>query len=284
MEFGLAVPNFGKFSTTTNIIKFACVAEELGFDSLWLSDHIVLPSDHKGFGRIFYDPLITLSFISQKTKKISLGTSVIILPYRNPVVLAKMFSTLDQLSSGRIIMGFGIGWLEKEFEALGVPIRKKAERSEEYIEIIKELFSKNNPRFKGNFVNFSDIQFYPKPLQKPYPPIWIGGNSNESLSRSLAIADGWHPVGLTSIEIKEKLSPIILESNFTVSVRKNLQFTVKKIIDDKETLRGTEEKILNGLKDYKDAGVTHMVFQVLGNNFDEITHSMEKVIKLKSFL
>ncbi|NIT13491.1 MAG: LLM class flavin-dependent oxidoreductase, partial [Candidatus Dadabacteria bacterium] len=119
MKIGIAIPNFGKFASKENITRIALAAQEHEFDSLWLSDHIVMPNSHKGFGNNFYEPVATLAYLSSITQTITLGTSIIVLPYRNPVALAKSIATIDQLSDGRLIMGVGAGWLKEEFHALG---------------------------------------------------------------------------------------------------------------------------------------------------------------------
>ncbi|NIP30475.1 MAG: TIGR03619 family F420-dependent LLM class oxidoreductase [Candidatus Dadabacteria bacterium] len=275
MKFGIALPNFGKFADKNKIETIAIKAEALGFDSLWVSDHIILPNDHQGFGKTFFEPLTTLSFIASKTKNISLGTSVIILPYRNPFILAKMISTLDTLSNGRIILGVGVGWLKKEFEALGIPFDERENISNENIKILIDLFSNDNHDFKGDYYKFSDISFFPKTSQRPHPPIWFGGNSNSSLTKAIEFGAGWHPVGLTPEEIKGKLIKNEIDKDFSISVRKNLQITKNKITDEKEILRGSIDKITEGIKNYKDVGLCHIVFQILSSDFKGILTTMD---------
>lgn len=287
MKFGIALPNFGKFAEKGIILDLSIAAEELGFDSVWVSDHIIIPKSHKGFGDVFYEPITTLSFIANKTSKIKLGTSVIILPYRNPIAFAKQISTLDCLSDGRVILGVGAGWLKKEFDALGIPHEKRGLITDEYIEIIKELSTNNDPKFKGKYHKFSDIKFYPKPIQKPYPPFWVGGNSNKAIQRAVKLGNGWHAVGLTPTEIKEKtdgIETLLLKENkqadnFVISVRNNLQITDNKVDDQKEILRGKTEKIIKGIKDYRESDITHLIFQVLSGNLEGIFKTMETFSK-----
>ncbi len=204
MKIGIAVPNFGAFAGVEQITEIAVLTEELRYDSLWVSDHVVLPASHKVFGDTFFDPLVTLAYIAGSTNRIELGTSVIILPYRNPVVLAKMVSTLDTLSGGRVILGVGAGWLEEEFKALGVPFRERGKITDEYIEVLKELWTSDNPKYNGNHVSFSDIKFLPKSERKPHPPVWVGGESEKAIERAARHGDGWHPVGLTPDAFREK--------------------------------------------------------------------------------
>ena len=252
MKFGIALPNFGRYAKRDEILSIAKTAEALGFDSIWVSDHIVIPESHKGFGNVFYEPLTTLTYVAALTTKIRLGTSVIILPYRNPIVLAKTVSTLDVLSNGRVILGVGAGWLKEEFQALGVSYEKRGTMTDEYIQILKMLWSQERPKFIGMYNKFEDINFLPKPIQKPYPPIWIGGHSRKAIERAVNHGDGWHPVGLTPYEIKEKakyINKLLVEkkrrkSDFVISLRKNLQIkrdSEKEIkeADEREILRGT---------------------------------------------
>lgn len=283
MKFGVALPNFGRYAQRDWIVDIAKSAEDLGFDSLWVSDHIIIPESHKGFGDVFYDPLAVLSFVAAQTRSIQLGTSVIILPYRNPVVLAKMVSTLDVLCGGRLTLGVGVGWLKDEFEALGVSYMDRNALTDECIAVLKNLWSSDKPNYWGRYYNFSQIRFSPKPLQKPHPPLWIGGNGLVALRRAIAIGNGWHPVGLTPDEIQERIRGVgelqvrNRPSDFVISVRKNLQIDVSKNKrpDVREPLRGTPQMISKGIELYAESGVSHLVFQILGGRLEDIFHSME---------
>ncbi|MEQ9618092.1 MAG: LLM class F420-dependent oxidoreductase [Deltaproteobacteria bacterium] len=281
MKFGISLPNFGKYASRENILKTAVLAEDLGYDSLWVSDHIVIPDSHEGFGHVFLDPITTLGFVAAKTKNISLGTSVLILPYRNPVVLAKMISTLDTLSGGRIIVGAGTGWMRDEFDALGIPFEKRGATTDEYIEVLKELWTRDSPVYKGNYISFSDIKFLPKPLQEPHPPIWIGGGSERAIERAARYGDGWQPVGLTPEGIKEKLGYLnkLLDEekkdNFVVSLRRNLEINEDKRFPEEETLRGGPEKIITGIRDYIEASVSHFILHILSGDFKDVLKTME---------
>ncbi|MGB7291377.1 MAG: LLM class F420-dependent oxidoreductase [Thermodesulfobacteriota bacterium] len=283
MKFGIALPNFGRYAQKESILDVAESAEDLGFDSLWVSDHIIIPESHEGFGDVFYDPLATLSFVAAKTRSIQLGTSVIILPYRNPIVLAKMISTLDVLCGGRLTLGVGVGWLEDEFDALGVSYIDRGPITDECIDVLKNLWSNEEPSYRGRYFNFSNIKFFPKPIQKPHPPLWIGGNGLVALRRAIMLGNGWHPVGLTAGEIQEKrravgeLQSENRSSNFVISLRKNLQIykSKKKKPDVSEPLRDTPEMISKGIELYAKSGVSHLVFQILSGRFEDIIHTME---------
>ena len=290
MKFGAALPNFGKYAERDYLIEIARTAEDLGFDSLWVSDHILIPHSHQGFGEVFYEPLVILAYIASQTNKIHLGTSVIILPYRNPIVLAKMLSTLDVLSRGRVIFGVGAGWLKEEFLTLGVSYEERGSITDEWIEVLKLLWTVENPVFKGRYHEFSNINFLPRPIQKPHPPIWVGGNSGKAVERAVSYGDGWHPVGLTPDEVAEKaeyldemlVAKMKRRSEFVISMRKNLQIVTEgklDVMDERETLRGTREKITKGLEQYGRAGVSHLVFQVLSGDLKGIVETMKTFSK-----
>jgi probable F420-dependent oxidoreductase len=287
MKFGLALPNFGKYAEKDPILKIVKTGEDLGFDSIWVSDHVVIPEAHHGFGNVFYEPLTTLTYIAACTNRMLLGTSVIILPYRNPLVLAKMMSTLDVLSGGRIILGVGAGWMKEEFQALGIPYRERGAITDEYIQVLKILWSEEKPHFAGRYCRFSDINFLPRPVQKPHPPVWIGGNSRKAIERAVNLGEGWHPVGLTPDEIKENancINELLVKkgkspSEFVISLRKNLQIKTpseKEIVDERETLRGTPEKIIEGIEKYKNSGVSHFIFHVLSGSLEGMLETMEQ--------
>jgi probable F420-dependent oxidoreductase len=287
MQFGVALPNFGKYGEKNTILKIATTAEKLGFDSLWVSDHIVIPDSHQGFGSVFYEPLTILTYVAACTSRIQLGTSVIILPYRNPIVLAKMVSTLDVLSGGRVILGVGAGWLKDEFDVLGVPYGERGSITDECIRVLKVLWTEDKPSFRGRYFEFANINFLPKPIQKPYPPVWVGGNSQKAFERAVNSGMGWHPVGLMPEEIKEKVRYVgeLLDKNgkknsdFIISLRKNLQVitTEKKprVADEREILRGTPERIVEGIEKYRESGVSHLVFHVLSGTLEGVIETME---------
>jgi probable F420-dependent oxidoreductase len=178
-----------------------------------LADHIVIPRrvqssyPYAADGaspfdpeQPFYEPLSVLNFLAGCTERIRLGTHVLIVPYRPPVFAAKILATLDALSGGRLIVGAGVGWMSEEFEALGLSTyAQRGAVTDEYLQLFKELWTKNDPEFHGTFVEVSDIGFHPKPVQRPYPPIWIGGHSIPALRRVALLGDGWMPIGLVTI-------------------------------------------------------------------------------------
>ncbi len=285
MKFGIAIPNFGRYADKEAIVEIAVSAEELGYDSVWVSDHVVIPESHEVFGDMFYDPLTTLGFLAAKTEKIHLGTSVLVLPYRNPVALAKAVSTLDVVSDGRVILGVGSGWMKAEFDALGVAYNLRGKLTDEYIGIMRELWTSDSFEYEGEDFTLSNMKFLPKPLQKPHPPLWIGGQTKKSIERAVRCGDGWHPVGLTPQEIEEnivylnELLPDNKKQNFTISLRRNIEINETRRFGVEETLRGSPEKIIKGIGEYIEAGVTHSVLYILSGNFKGVLDTMEMFSK-----
>lgn len=295
MKFGICLPIRLSLEAKDNI-EIAKAAENYGIDSIWVSDHVVMPEKHLGsFSEVFYDPFMLLSYIAAETSTIELGTSVIILPYRNPVVVAKMIATLDVLSEGRVIFGVGPGWMREEYDALSIPYEKRGARTNEYIRAIKELWVNDDPKYKGKFCSFSDIKFYPKPLQKPHPPVFIAGASDYAIKRAVELGDGWQPTWVSPEDVKEgisKLETVAAEkgkdlSNFTYSVRNRLHIidadyqanndNNSESDDPPFLLRGTVSEITKSIKDYKKLGVSHIVLDPVVESLDDIFHTMEIV-------
>ncbi len=280
MKIGIALPIFGKYAGRDEILETALAAEALGYDSIWVSDHVVVPDHHNVFGEVFYDPLISLGFIASATSRIELGTSVLVLPYRNPLVLAKSVSSLDALSEGRVILGVGSGWLKEEFKALGVDYSKRGKMTDEYIEIMKELWTSGSPSYEGEHFSFTGIRFEPKPVQKPHPPIWVGGESGRSIERAVKHGDGWHPVGLTPEEMGAKMREVrsLLsderKESFVMSLRRNVEINEAREFGPEETLRGGLGKIRDGIEAYREAGVDHLILYVLSGEFEGVLRTM----------
>ena len=223
MRYGVHI-NSGAATTDPAVLRdLGQLAEELGFDSILIGDHVVPPRKiETPFPLKLENPpwqvyqehdwpdcFVTLSFLAATTTRVRLGTSVIILPYRPPAVTAKMLATLDRLSNGRMIAGVGIGWLQEEFGFLGVPFAERAAMSDEYVTVLKALWMDEHPRLSGRYVTIDrDVNFGPMPMQKPHPPLWVGGNSLPALKRVARWGDGWQPVALPLPRIQQKLEQL----------------------------------------------------------------------------
>ncbi|MQG65497.1 MAG: TIGR03619 family F420-dependent LLM class oxidoreductase, partial [SAR202 cluster bacterium] len=209
MDFGFGIPMRGPLANVDSISEIVTSGEGLGFDIVTVSDHVVVPrhitsiypynKDGSFAGQDTgecLEQLTTLMAIAAITDKLRLLTSVMVLPHRNPVLTAKILATIDVLSKGRLNVGCGVGWMREEFEALAAPsFDERGAVGSEYIQIFKELWTKDDPVFEGNFASFSNISFLPKPVQTPHPPIWVGGESSPALRRAVELGDCWYPIG-----------------------------------------------------------------------------------------
>ena len=210
MKFGVWIPTCRHLAAADTIHRTVVRAEELGYDSVWASDHVIVPNVAlERLGASIFDPLITLAVAAGATRKVQLGTTVLIVPYRNPVVTAKMVSTLDALSNGRVILGVGAGWLAEESAAVNAPFEERGPMTDEYLAAMRELWTSEEPRFHGKYTQFGDLRCDPKPVQKPYPPIWVGGHARASLRRAAEIGDAWHPINRTIEELKAGYAEIL---------------------------------------------------------------------------
>lgn len=215
---------FATFMMQTQPSSLASVArkaEELGFESLWIPEHIILPVEYKSpypyssTGRMpappqtpLHDPLIALAFVAGITSKIKLATGIFVLPIRNPFATAKAVASLDVLSGGRFIFGVGIGWLEEEFNAVGMSFKDRALRTREYLGLMKELWTAEIPVYKGKTVSIEGCGFMPKPAQRPHPPIVFGGHTEPALKRTARLGDGWYGIAESIDGIRETISQL----------------------------------------------------------------------------
>ena len=197
VQYSFRLPNadyLGFPATTEAIVQTAVKAEELGFDALFVNDHVIVDDSPRSESwRNVYDPMMVLSYVAACTSRVLLGTSVLIMPYRNPIVTAKMIATLDQMSGGRAVAGVGSGWNEAEYNALDVPFHQRGARTSEYLRIWQACWAPGATTFHGRFFSFNNMHVNPKPLQQPHPPLWIGGSSEASLRRAARFGQVWQP-------------------------------------------------------------------------------------------
>ena len=201
MKFGLFGINMSICSNPDVAARVARAAEAAGFESVWTGEHVVLPDPQVPPSPLpphspLLDPAVALAFIAAHTKTIKLGTGIIILPQRNPLVLAKELASVDVVSGGRLIFGLGVGYLKPEFDALGVPFDHKGLRSMEYLQAMQAVWTQEKPAYQGRFVSFRGIQALPRPVQKPYPWVVIGGHTAEAFRRAVEHANGWYGFAL----------------------------------------------------------------------------------------
>ena len=197
MKFGLFGINIGPCARPETAARVARAAEDAGFDSLWTGEHVVLPDPQVPPSPApprerFLDPAVALAFLAAHTERVRLATGIIILPQRNPAVLAKELASVDVVSGGRLVFGLGAGYLKPEFDALGSRFDDRGERTDEYLDAILALWTMEKPAFEGATVRFSGIDAQPRPLQQPHPPIVVGGTSPPALRRAARRGDGWY--------------------------------------------------------------------------------------------
>jgi probable F420-dependent oxidoreductase len=211
MKFGVVLPIWQLSAGEAETL--ALKAEELGVDGVFVPDHILAPAaTTRHYGPNWPDPFALLAFIAGRTRRIHVGASVIVLPYRHPLVTAKAAATVDQVSGGRFIFGVGVGWDEEEFRNLGLPFRQRGAMADEYIRIIKAAWSADMPSFAGKYLSFSGTTFAPRPVQTPGPPIWVGGMpgalSSPAMRRVATLCDAWHPLNVSLDDLAQGIGTI----------------------------------------------------------------------------
>lgn len=275
MQFGIALPHFGPTASLEAIVEVAQKAEALAFDSVWVLDRLLSPlqpaSRYPGNPRgelpsvmqNTYDPLTVLAFVAARTQKVRLGTSVLVASFRSPVVVAKMAATLDVLSGGRFILGLGAGWSADEFTAVNHCIAKRNEQMDEFLKVLHLLWKEEEPCFEGNFYQVPRSIFLPKPVQKPHPPVWLGGNSKSALRRAALFGDGWHPTKRVGPAAMAEGGSYLRElarkaGRDPEAIALTLRWNNLPDINDKSSV----QKMAQGLCEFRDAGLRHVCFDL----------------------
>ncbi len=222
MQLGIHLPQAGEQATPDLIMRHAMRAEALGLDDLWVSEHIIVPKDATyPPSPLFYEPVVTLAWVAAATKRVRLGTSVLVLPIRHPLPLAKELATLHNLSGGRLILGAGVGWLQEEFAALGVPFRERGRRMDEGIAMMRAVWTQDPVTFQTKYIAGEIASLRMQPLPVSPIPIWIGGTAEAQLARAAKL-DGWHGSRMPPAEVApivEKLRAMRPDPDFTISMR-----------------------------------------------------------------
>ena len=287
MDFGVWIPNCRHLATPDIIRSTAVRAEQLGYDSVWVSDHVVVPhANVKNFGETVFDPLITLAVAAGATQRVRLGTTVLIVPYRNAVVTAKMVASLDALSGGRVVLGIGAGWVAAESAMLGVPFAERGAMTDEYLRAMQELWTSREPAFAGKHTQFSGLVFEPKPVQKPHPPIWVGGHSRAALRRTARVGAAWHPINRPPAELRvgrAELTRLCQEAGRATPPALTLRNDVR-ILGPGESapasthagrvLAGDAAALVDQIAELADCGVEHLVLEFLAADGRELDRQM----------
>jgi probable F420-dependent oxidoreductase len=269
MLLGVGLPVSGPWATPDNMTRVAARAEQLGYSSLWSFQRLLHPVEGD-LGAVYHavvDPVAALSYVAAVTTRIRLGIAILNMPYYAPVVLAKMLTTVDIVSRGRLDVGLGLGWSADEFSAVGVPMERRGARGEEFIACLKQIWTAPEVEFHGEFYQVPRSRIEPKPVQQPYPPILLGGSAPVALRRAGRIADGWISSSRMSLAevttaiaiIKESASAADRDANaIRCVVRGVIRLTAAAIDGERTPLQGSGEQIREDLGRFHDAGVTEV--------------------------
>jgi probable F420-dependent oxidoreductase len=326
IEFGVRIPNSGPLSSVPNIVRAAQEAERMGFDTAWLHDHVVWSSEmhrhHISSGAAealkddqtadFYEALVTMGYLAAQTKTIKLGVACLVMPLRNPIYAAKQTSTLDVISGGRLVVGVGLGSKategSHEFEVFQVPFSKRAPLTDEYIDAMKAIWTEPLASYEGKTLSFKDAEVFPKPVQRPHPPVWVGGWTDKAAIRAARRGDGWIPGWLSPSEMGRGRQLLLEEADrvgrdgeqITVAVEKlsaiartreealeralptirtssktyerdvdNIQFALDRHII------GSVDDVCRRVEEFVEAGVTHFELKLLYSTMEELLQQMD---------
>jgi probable F420-dependent oxidoreductase len=291
MQFGVCLPGRGALAKPEVLARLAQHADRLRFTSLFVTDHVVIPATYTSaypyspsgkpagdWTQGYLEPLALMSVLAGLTQKIRLGTSVLVIPYRNPVVTAKMLATLDAMSGGRVILGAGVGWLREEFEALAAPPYDARGRvTDEYLSLMRACWTREPVEWKGEFYRLPKASALPKPVQRGGIPIWIGGHTAAALKRAGELGDAWHPIGmrppavLMPDEYRAKVAELREHARLARRDPGAIALTFRVPLEvlpsgrkapggDRVPFRGTAEDVAADIRTYQRLGVSHFVF------------------------
>ena len=290
MKLGICLPHYGRPIEVDRMLDVARAAEAHDLDSVWVTDHVIVPASAGVIYREhMLDPLAVLPWLAGVTRRIELGTSVVILPYRSPIPVAKLLASVDVLSGGRLIVGAAIGWLEGEFDALGVPFKERVSRSEEALELFRALWTQERPELVTKRHRLHDVVFSPLPLSRPRPPLWVGGNSEGALRRVARLADGWHATA-TNVEAfragVETLSRFWKDAGREGAPALSLRIPVlvdgvhrpavdMALLRGRHALTGSPARIAEELRGFAALGCSHVALEVSYSTYPAITRTIE---------
>jgi len=302
MKLGVFLPVSGRAAGRKTLMQAAQRAEALGYDSVWAADRVVMPwkidtpypySKAASFivppDRPFFDTLTCLAFLAGCTEKIQLGMSVMVLPYRHPLYWAKIATTIDQLSTGRLIMGVGVGWMEEEFAALGAPFKERGKVSDEQLTLLNQLWTEEHITFRGNYYTVEDIAFSPKPYQKPRIPIWVGGEGKPAQRRAGRFGDAWFPyfVRITPKELATRFANVRAEAKsagrnpneIALACCLPIELTEKDVPQEPDYLKGSIAQVMQALDKFLAVGVVHIGLQFMIPHYPERQEQIERFAK-----
>jgi probable F420-dependent oxidoreductase len=295
MDFGCHLPAFGPVATRESLIAFARRMEQLGYDSLWASDHVVIPyairsrypyAETGAFplppDAAFLEPLTALAVVAGVTERVGLGTTVLVLPHRHPVLAAKMLATLDHLSGGRVILGAGVGWMREEIELLGAPYDRRGAWSDEALRVMRACWRDARIRHRGEFFAVDDVGMAPKPVRGDIP-VWIGGHTPRALRRVAELGDGWHAAFASADELARGLDALRAEcarrgrrlEELAITVRAGLSLRPAPLGPDRRPMQGSAEQVAEDVRRYAALGVTTLLLETRQRSLEEMCATLE---------
>jgi probable F420-dependent oxidoreductase len=298
MKFGVFLPISGRAASGV-LMQAARRAEALGFASVWAADRIVTPWEidtpypYSADQRFivppdapFLEPLTCLAYLAGVTEKIALGMSVLVIPYRHPLYWAKIATTIDHLSKGRLILGVGVGWMAEEFDALGAPFKERGAVADEQLQVLRRLWDEDKPSFEGRYYRFREMGFSPKPLQKPRIPVWVGGEGARSQRRAARYGDAWFPyfVRITPRELAARFDNVRRwaaeagrdPAQIRLSCCLPIELTPGPVPQEEDRLLGNPEQITVALRAFQKIGVGHMALQFMVPRWPERREQIER--------
>jgi probable F420-dependent oxidoreductase len=310
MDFGFSIPTRGALGTQQAVLALAQHGEKLGFTHVAIPDHIIIPNSiaspypYNAAGKMVgasdgdcLEQLAVLAYLAAATTKLRLLTSVMVVPHRPPVFTAKTIATIDVLSNGRVDVGIGAGWMDEEFQAIGAPpFAERGKVTDEYIRIFKELWTQDTPHYEGQYAKFRDVTFLPKPVQKPHPPIWVGGESPAALRRTIALGDAWYPIGtnpqflLNTLErftsgvehlradaVKAKRDPKTIAITYWAPWYKEAQ---TPLIDagKRQLFTGNDDDVASDIVAFRELGVSNLLFNFVRGDLVQSLAAMKRFV------
>jgi probable F420-dependent oxidoreductase len=286
MEIGCHLPTQGPLATREALETFARESEQRQVASLWVSDHVIFPRTATGSypgGRFphppdkaYLEPVITLAAAAMCTTRARLGASVFVLGHRHPIVMAKMLTTIDALSQGRLIVGVGVGWWKEELEMLGAPFHARGRQADEMLRVFKALWTEDNPNFQGEFYKIQNLGFAPKP--KPLPPIWVGGDSPGAFKRVVTLGDGWHATSKTPSQFAEALGRLKTAADKAGRRLETIELSLRLSLSD-DLLGKGPQAVVDLLGEYQRLGLQHVVLEFRRDDLKRMLEILDVVTK-----
>ena len=282
MKVGVNLINFGPGVSPASLKSWATLSEALGYHIIMTSDHIAITPDLQSrYPAPFYEPLSLLGWLAGVTTKIEIGTTVIIVPYRNPLELAKATANVDQLSDGRFILGVGIGWAQEEFHVLNAAYKSRGAVTNEYLAAVKLLWTQDVASYNGKFISFDDVHTAPRPIQTPHPPIWVGGPSDAAMRRTVRYGDAWHPIRIqmdwfknTGIPRLKEISDEEAKSVPELCPRIRLRLTDSPVTgSDRVVGEGDIDQVHRDLAELENLGCSYVILDTYADDLEAVKNN-----------